>query len=475
VERVAVFAGAALRRNLEASQARGLVFSFFPALQRALPSSDLTGLDAAIVELRAGLSATVLRRLRAALPGRPLLGASRSITEAQLRRSKQLGLDAHLVSWGPGDPPAAEVRAAMRAARRVGPSEDARRLATLSDIVKTANSILEPRRVIDLIMTKIQVLIPCEAWSMLMVDETRRELRFEVAMGGKAQEVSGFRVRMGEGIAGWVAQSGKPVISNNVRRDRRFAPRFDSETRFETRSVLCAPLIARGRTIGVVQVINRRGGGFTRADLALLLTLVEPCAIAIENALLFQRAEQLTITDDLTGLFNSRYLGLQLGREIKRCRRHSARLSVIFLDLDGFKGINDCHGHLAGSATLAEMGKLLQGCVRESDTLARYGGDEFVVLLPETAPEGALVIAERIRRAIEAHVFLTGQGLAARLSASVGVATHPDHADTAETLIRMADQAMYYVKQRDKNGVALAAADAASPTAKDPKETSPIP
>jgi diguanylate cyclase (GGDEF)-like protein len=470
MESVAVFAGATLRRNLDAAQTRGLAYSFFPAPPRALRGRDLSGFSAAIVELGEGLSATTLRQLRTALPGRPLLSASRSVTAPLMRRSQRLGFDAHLLSWRAGDPPAAEVRAALQAARRAGPGEDARRLAILTDIVKTANSILEPRRVIDLIMTKIQVLIPCEAWSMLMVDEARRELRFEVAMGGKAQEVAGFRVRMGEGIAGWVAQSGKPVISNDVRRDRRFARRFDSETRFLTRSVLCAPLIARGRTIGVVQVINRRGGGFTRADLALLLTLVEPCAIAIENAVLFQRAEQLTITDDLTGLFNTRYLGLQLGREIKRSRRHGTRLSVLFLDLDGFKGVNDRHGHLAGSATLAEMGGLLQGCVRESDTLARYGGDEFVVVLPETPPAGALLIAERIRSAIDEHVFLGGQGLAERLSASVGVATYPDHADSAELLMRMADQAMYHVKQRNKNGVGLAEAAAAPPAL---KETTP--
>ena len=195
---------------------------------------------------------------------------------------------------------------------------------------------------------------------------------------------------------------------------------------------------------------------FTQADLEVLLTLVEPCAIAIENAILFQRTEQLTITDDLTKLFNSRYLNLYISREIKRCKRHGIPLSVIFLDLDGFKSVNDAYGHLAGSRTLTEVGGILVEAVRESDILARYGGDEFVVVLPETPPSGALVIAERIRKAIESHSFLKDQGLEARISASFGIASYPDHALTPEGLIQKADQAMYRVKERDKNGIEVA-------------------
>src|SRR5207249_6759983 len=157
-------------------------------------------------------------------------------------------------------------------------------------------------------------------------------------------------------------------------------------------------------------------------DLEVLLTLVEPCAIAIENAILFQRTEQLTITDDLTKLFNSRYLNVYIGREIKRCKRHGIPLSVIFLDLDGFKGINDAFGHLAGSRTLTEVGGILAAAVRESDILARYGGGEFVVVLPETPPPGAPVIAERHRKAIQSPSFPQDQGPEARIPASLGTA-----------------------------------------------------
>ena len=305
-------------------------------------------------------------------------------------------------------------------------------------------------------MARIQELIPSEAWSMLMVDEEKQELAFELALGVKGKEVSSFRVKMGEGIAGWVAETGRSAIVNDTAHDPRFARKFDTSTQFQTRSILCAPLISRGRTIGVVEIINKLKGRFTQGDLEILLTLVEPCAIAIENAILFQRTEQLTITDDLTKLFNSRYMNLYLGREIKRCKRHGIPLSVIFLDLDGFKGINDQYGHLAGSGTLAEVGGILAEAVRESDILARYGGDEFVVVLPETPPAGALVIAERLRRAIEAHSFLQGQGLTARISASFGISSYPDHALTPEGLIQKADQAMYRVKEKEKNGIEVA-------------------
>src|SRR5688572_33461021 len=127
----------------------------------------------------------------------------------------------------------------------------AERLAILTDIVKTANSILEPKKVIELIMTKIQLLIPSEAWSILMLDEERQELTFELALGEKGKDVSVFKVKVGEGIAGWVAERGEPTIVNDTSKDPRFARRFDSKTHFHTRSVLCAPLISRGRTIEI--------------------------------------------------------------------------------------------------------------------------------------------------------------------------------------------------------------------------------
>jgi diguanylate cyclase (GGDEF)-like protein len=465
--RVVVFAEPSLRQRLKGAPGSKLRYEFLDSPAEDSETLARGGFDGALLEYGGRFRPSQLRAVRRALPGKPVGAILVRPSSDLLRRATRAGFDFLVEAWGPKDPAPESVLAHLQSARTgdrgqhgrdvsVALKKTTKRLAILTDIVKTANSILEPRKVIELIMEKIQQLIPSEAWSMLMVDEEKQELAFELALGAKGKDVSAFRIKMGEGVAGWVAQTGKAAIVNDTAKDPRFAPRFDTKTQFQTRSILCAPLISRGRTIGVVEIINRVGGRFTQGDLDILLTLVEPCAIAIENAMLFQRTEQLTITDDLTKLFNSRYLNLYISREIKRCKRHGIPLSVIFLDLDGFKGINDQYGHLAGSGTLAEVGSILALAVRESDILARYGGDEFVVVLPETPASGALVIAERLRKAIEEHGFLQGQGLSARISASFGIASYPDHALTPEGLIQKADQAMYRVKERDKNGIEVA-------------------
>jgi diguanylate cyclase (GGDEF)-like protein len=457
MERVVVLAGPALVRTLARVVGRRL--SLEP-LTWGAPGSAFRRCSGVLVALGSPRAAAALRAIRKTAPRLPVGSLGVRVSAGLLARSARMGFDFHVDTATAGATLPAQLGAARTLARQRSLQRDlrgtAQRLTILTDIVRTANSILEPRKVIELIMAKIQTLIPSEAWSMLMVDEERQELTFELALGEKGHDLAALRVKMGEGIAGWVAQTGRPAIVNDTSKEPRFARRFDSETNFHTRSILCAPLISRGRTIGVVQVINRIGGRFTREDLKILLTLVEPCAIAIENAMLFQRAEQLTITDDLTKLFNSRYLNLHLSREIKRGKRHGEPLSVIFLDLDGFKTVNDQYGHLAGSRTLTEVGGILSRAVRETDTIARYGGDEFVVVLPETPAAGAVIIAERIRKSIESHCFLQGQGLVARISASFGIASYPDHALTPEGLIQKADQAMYRVKESGKNGIELA-------------------
>jgi diguanylate cyclase (GGDEF)-like protein len=168
------------------------------------------------------------------------------------------------------------------------------------------------------------------------------------------------------------------------------------------------------------------------------------------------RAEALSVTDDLTQLFNSRYLHEVLRKEVKRSVRNGRPLSLLFVDLDGFKRINDKHGHVLGSRALVEAAAVIRGAARDTDVVARFGGDEFALVLPETGDEGALAVADRLREHVSRHVFLADCDDGSRLTVSVGVATLPAVAQSADGLLHAADAAMYRVKEAGRDGVHVA-------------------
>ncbi len=214
------------------------------------------------------------------------------------------------------------------------------------------------------------------------------------------------------------------------------------------------PLNVGDDPIGILQVSFERS--VDSSEIPVLTGLARALATAVRNGQTFEKTKKLTFTDDLTALYNSRFMALYLDRELKRCRRTRASLSLLFMDLDGFKSINDTHGHLAGSRTLVEVGAVLEETVRDADILIRYGGDEFVILFPETPLAGGLIIAERIRQVIGATKFLESQKIEARVSASIGLAAYPESADDVRGLISRADQAMYQAKSLGKNRVVVA-------------------
>lgn len=319
---------------------------------------------------------------------------------------------------------------------------------------KALTSTLDTGSILDIIMEKTNELVKAEAGSVLLLDNEKNELYFELAEGEKKHDIKRFRLKVGEGIAGWVALHGEPIIVEDVATDKRFCHKIDDSLDFKTRSILCVPLRSKGKILGVLEVINKiNGKPFDQKDMDLVLTLVDQASIAIENSLLYKKATELAITDGLTQLFNFRYLHQSLDIEISRANRYHTEVSLIFLDLDYFKKINDRFGHLVGSQLLIDVGNILKNNLRPMDIICRYGGDEFIAVLPETGPEAALGTSERLRKMIEDHTFYADTGEAFHLTASFGIASYPNHVKDKNELIQLADQSMYRVKENTRNAV----------------------
>ncbi len=220
-------------------------------------------------------------------------------------------------------------------------------------------------------------------------------------------------------------------------------------------ALLSVPLRGDDREAGHVWILSE-GRRFDASDLAAARAIARRASTALATAERYHHAKERAFIDDVTGVYNARYLLATADNEIQRAARYGNPLSVLFLDLDRFKIVNDRHGHLIGSETLRVLSQLLKDCVRQVDTLARYGGDEFTILLVDTPHDVAEMIAERIRRSVETHLFEAGSEGPLRLTISIGVATCPDHGESREPLLDAADKAMYRAKSRGRNRVSSA-------------------
>jgi len=330
-------------------------------------------------------------------------------------------------------------------------------VAVFHELGKALTSSLQLDQVLRTIMEKIDEFLRPDTWSLLLVDEAKQELYFELAIGKGAQALKDVRIKLGQGIAGWVAHNGKAVIVPDVSQDTRFFSEVDEKTKMETRSIVAVPVRFRDHCLGVIELVNCVGPqGFHDRDLALLEALADFAAIALENARHVQRIHELTITDDCTSLYNARHLNFILETEVYRSQRYGYEFSLLFIDLDYFKKVNDSHGHLTGSKLLAEIGLVLKAHCRLIDFAFRYGGDEFVVLLPQTSKENACVVARRLHRLLGETTWLQAEELNVRITASVGVAAYPTDSRTKVELLHLADEAMYSVKNTSRDGVAAA-------------------
>lgn len=221
-------------------------------------------------------------------------------------------------------------------------------------------------------------------------------------------------------------------------------------------TVLAVSLGGEDRQSGMA-VLFDDGKAFTAEDVERADIVARHGISALANAGTYAMAKERAFIDDVTEAYNARYLLMTVENEIQRAERYGNPLSLLFLDLDRFKMVNDQHGHLIGSETLRRLSRLLEQCVRQVDTLARYGGDEFTIVLVDTAHDAAMRIAERIRRTVEEQVFEVGREARLRLTISIGVATCPDHGDRRDLLLDAADKAMYRAKSQGRNRVCSAA------------------
>jgi diguanylate cyclase (GGDEF)-like protein len=318
------------------------------------------------------------------------------------------------------------------------------------DAVREANATLEPRKVGEWLVRQAHDWIPAPCWAVIAHDQNGH-LNVLADLG----LVPNFGPALWSS-ANWVMRHGAEFFSKDLARDSRAAAGAAGTS-------IAFPLICRNRTVGVLVGLDP---GPSSASPALgpslviaLRAVLEPPAIALDNALALQKAEMLSVTDDLTRLYNTRFMNQVMRRETKRASRNGRPLSLLFLDLDGFKNVNDRHGHLAGSKALVEAAAIIRTCARETDVVARFGGDEFALILPDTGREGAVSVATRIRDRIRAARFLSSDGLTVHLTASIGVATLPDAAASAEELLQAADMAMYRVKAAGKDGIHIAQHD----------------
>lgn len=327
-------------------------------------------------------------------------------------------------------------------------------------LLRAVNASSDPAEVATALVTHVKQWLPLTAWYVVAVepDGTLKAL-------GDTDPTSPLRAAA-ESFAGVVVQNGQSAIRVTNYIDERVAAEVRQATSAECSSI-GYPLVANGTIVAVLVGLDQaRANRLPNMPPALadaLVRLIEPAAYALANALRVARAEALSVTDDLTQLYNSRFLNDALRKETKRSVRSGWPLSLLFVDLDGFKRINDAYGHLLGSRALIEAAAVVRGAARETDIVARFGGDEFAILLPETGTEGAQSVARRLRDRISRYVFLAGTGPGNRLTASIGVATLPDVATTAEGLLQAADAAMYRVKVHGKNGIYIAGSEHETP------------
>lgn len=321
--------------------------------------------------------------------------------------------------------------------------DDLIKLSFFTEIGKAITSARTVQEVLRRVMEHVGTIFAPLYWSVLLRNKKTGELTFKLVVGENVESLKGLRLDRGEGVAGWIAESGESLILADVSRDPRFNGRIDALTGFQTRSIIGVPLKSGGRVFGVIELINKLNGQpFSAYELKVLKTVADFAAIAIEKLYYLRALRRMATTDPLTGLYNRRSLERFLARETERSRRYGEPLSALWVDIDEFKRINDQFGHLAGDRVLQQAAELLAQSVRAVDVVFRYGGDEFIVLLPNTDRDRA----EKVRGRILARLaFLRESGQDFPFGLSIGL--HSAGPDATDDLLAFSDRDLY--RQKD--------------------------
>lgn len=325
-------------------------------------------------------------------------------------------------------------------------------LRVFHEVARALTQSLDLEAILTTIMDKMAQFFGPERWSMLLVDEKAQQLYYAIAVGEDAETLKGLRVPLGEGVAGWVATTGNPLVVPDVSMDEQWSAFSKAHPELNIQSIACVPVRAGDKTLGVIQLLNSKLDLLSEYSISFLRLLCDYAAIAIQNAHSVERIHELTITDDCTGLFNARHLYTLLDEQLAIYRGNpSHQFSLLFMDLDRFKQVNDTHGHLIGSRLLSEVGGVMKRSLGPENSCVRYGGDEFVALLPGLDKKAAIEATTRLWDHLREEKFLSGAGLNLSLAGSFGLATFPEDGNTVQTIIRAADTEMYRAKTTRDN------------------------
>jgi diguanylate cyclase (GGDEF) domain len=308
------------------------------------------------------------------------------------------------------------------------------------------------------VLAKFSEMLKAERSSLMILNEESNELALEAALGAEHTSVTPIRVKLGEGIAGAVLASGLPLVVRDVETDARLP--MARAGHYRSKSFISYPITLGTRKVGVINLTERRDGlPYDNEDLTFLELMSPHLALIIDRTEWHRKAEnyqRMSLTDPLTGLPNRRYLSDRLFEEVERSKRYDTPLSFMIIDVDHFKTYNDIYGHTNADLVLIKTAQLLRSSIRAIDMSARFAGDEFCVVLPETELNTASRVAERLRRAISETEFSaeTGERMG-RVTLSIGLSSFSPTRQSPLAVIEAADRALYQAKMRGRNCVAV--------------------